>query len=1047
MSARSFSSVPWGAALLLAGGAWGAAAVLSFQAPLWLALAPAGALLLWWNASHARWISELGPPQADTRQLRTLHADRVPTRQRLWHDRALLLAWWLAVLSLARPTWGEGVTEVRRVGSDVVIALDLSHSMLAEDVHPNRLEASFREIDRLLELLRGDRVGLVVFAGSAFVQTPLTTDHNTLRVFLRRLHPDWMPRPGTAIAAGLEEAHRLLVGTPERPVDPSPQQLIILVTDGEDHEGEALEVSARLAEASIALLTVGVGTEAGGPVPLGARPGSARSLLRDASGEVVITRFNEPFLRELAGRANGPFLRFSEEGQVAAALAAVIAAQEGRRHHEEVRRWHTERYPLFALGALLALLVSVFLARSRPHRNPGQVLSIALFLLSACEPNLERLPRALTSVHPDYARAGQLAPAQPDEARRLLEGARARQFHLPHFHFALGLVLAGQGQHDGARHHFLQALASQDDGLRARALVGLGVVLALEESWDEAHERLRRALDLAPDLDAARSNLVWLHHLRYPACETLDRGASRHRPEDALPLAPGDWPEAGEAQPTLCHGRPDYFLIQLLPGDMVRVDVNLERAREDSGGPPTRTPEDGLVQVTLVDASGEVLARSSPVHGLDEGSAQTSLVSEALQGLSPRGESLLLRLEAAPGWEFLYAISLDVIEPCRRRKGPRGAATTKDRAWVLDEGEDETMLCPDAPDWYVGHVAEGVRGFLDVMAMAEQTGEVPPTLTLRVESDAAHGHDGVPNPGLASLQWVGGDAWLEVSASAPAEIPYQSAFYRYGPCSEGDDRRSPNHRRERPSLVDAQELPLRHLRLCSDAPDYFLFPPPPPSPEEEEELGLTIIVDHDGAGDEPWPELRITLPSGEAVPATLTRWVWEGSAWLAVEAGAGLPLRGEGLLRPKHRRSVLVIDPEHRPTEWMLRIEGEDLFYHLSVPELQESPESPEDPGTGEDDAQGSAAEDPDTGEEAQGSAEESAERSLDEAPSAEGEESAREDTGEQQDVRWDLPDESVGDDRRRLLESLEDGRTNLPLERALREAQGRPQPATRRPW
>lgn len=210
----------------------------------------------------------------------------------------------LVVIALAGPLFGTRAEEVKAKGIDVIVALDVSNSMLCEDLVPSRMEAARRAMSQLIDRLRGDRIGIVIFAGDAFVQLPLTADRSAARMFLSTLGPSSMNNQGTAIAAAIDLAHRGF--DPESAAG----RAIIVITDGEDHEGDAEDAAQRAAQAGITVHTVGMGTPQGGPLPI-RRNGQMQGFRKDANGNTVVSRLNEEMLRGIAAAGNGEFVRAS----------------------------------------------------------------------------------------------------------------------------------------------------------------------------------------------------------------------------------------------------------------------------------------------------------------------------------------------------------------------------------------------------------------------------------------------------------------------------------------------------------------------------------------------------------------------------------------------------------------------------------------------------------------------------------------------------------------------------------------------------------------
>ncbi len=260
----------------------------------------------------------------------------------------------LSILALARPRWGFQWEEVKRRGVDIVVAVDLSQSMMASDVDPNRLERAKREIQDLLTMLQGDRIGLVAFAGSSFIQCPLTLDYGAFNIFLDGLAPDLIPVPGTAVARAIE--------TSLSAFDPKlrTSKAVILITDGEDHAGDPLAAARKAKKAGVKIFTIGIGKRAGAPIPL-AGPGGG--FKKDRSGDLVLTRLDEETLKKIALTTGGAYVH-SVTGDMDLQSIYLKGIREGMEQTElatsRKKRW-MERFQWPLLAAVFVLLVEGFL--------------------------------------------------------------------------------------------------------------------------------------------------------------------------------------------------------------------------------------------------------------------------------------------------------------------------------------------------------------------------------------------------------------------------------------------------------------------------------------------------------------------------------------------------------------------------------------------------------------------------------------------------------------------------------------------------------------
>ena len=296
----------------------------------------------------ARWKRRALERFADLDLVRRLTRS-VNYRARAWRTALLVVALAAGTFALSRPQFGTRVETVRREGLDVVVALDLSSSMLAEDVAPNRLERSKLEIQRLIGRLSGDRIGLVAFAGQAFVQSPLTSDYGAARLFLNAMDTELMPLQGTDIGEALRVS---LDAFRDESLD---HRVILLVTDGEDHEGAVEEMVARAVDAGVRIYTVGVGSSDGVPIPAFDAQGRRQGFKRDEDGTVVTTLLEEASLRQIADATGGRLYRSTPEASELTALIDELDSLGGRQIDSREITQFEEQYQIF-LGLAIVLL-------------------------------------------------------------------------------------------------------------------------------------------------------------------------------------------------------------------------------------------------------------------------------------------------------------------------------------------------------------------------------------------------------------------------------------------------------------------------------------------------------------------------------------------------------------------------------------------------------------------------------------------------------------------------------------------------------------------
>jgi Ca-activated chloride channel family protein len=286
----------------------------------------------------------------------------VSVAARRWKALLLLGAVAASVLALARPQFGSRVETVRSMGQDIMVAVDLSRSMLAEDVAPNRLERARLAILRLIGRLDGDRIGLVAFAGDAFVQSPLTTDYAAAGMFLNAMSPDMMPVQGT----DLGEALRVSLDALDQGARDA--RVVVIVTDGEDLEGNFEEQLDRAARSGVRVHVVGIGSTEGAPIPIYDAQGNRDGFLRDADGTVVTTRLGDETLRTVAERTGAEYVRAGAGGTAFDDLVDELAGATGEALEERQVTVFEEQFQIFVgLGLALLFLEWLWPERRRAH--------------------------------------------------------------------------------------------------------------------------------------------------------------------------------------------------------------------------------------------------------------------------------------------------------------------------------------------------------------------------------------------------------------------------------------------------------------------------------------------------------------------------------------------------------------------------------------------------------------------------------------------------------------------------------------------------------
>ena len=263
----------------------------------------------------------------------------------------LMVALTLLIVAAARPQFGQSERTEKRQGIEAVVALDISNSMLAEDVAPNRLDRAKQMLSKLMDNMVDDKVGLVVFAGDAFVQLPITCDYVSAKMFLNSIKPELIKTQGTAIGAALSTSIRCFGEQSDA------SRAIILITDGENHEDDAVAVAQRAKEQGIRVLVVGIGKPEGSPIPL---PGT-NNFIKDRQGNVVVSRLNEEMCREIAQAGGGIYVRCDNTNTATKAIQKELDKLGKQEIETQVFTDYNEQFQSFALFALLLLVIDFFI--------------------------------------------------------------------------------------------------------------------------------------------------------------------------------------------------------------------------------------------------------------------------------------------------------------------------------------------------------------------------------------------------------------------------------------------------------------------------------------------------------------------------------------------------------------------------------------------------------------------------------------------------------------------------------------------------------------
>ncbi len=482
---------------------------------LWLLWLGPGLLLFYIYAFRTR--SRLLGRFASPEMLPALVAGVSRPRRRL-KASLVLVALLALVASLSQPRWGFVWEEVHREGVDIVVALDVSDSMLVRDAEAggelSRLERAKREIADLLGRLEGDRIALVAFAGTAFLELPLTLDYSAAALFLEAMDPDLIPTKGTAIG----DALRVSLEAFERVASVGSRQsrAVILITDGEDHLGEAQDVAETAAAAGVRVFAIGIGRDEGAPIP---REGGG--FRTDRRGEIILSRLDEAALQRIALTTGGRYVR-SVTGDVdleqiyAQGIKAQLEDQELGSSRRQ--RWQ-ERFQWLLVLALSALMLEPLIGDRLRRRGVTVASTVFLAWLISLPDGTFAQPQATGSLADGSEPSPMVEYSSPYEAfdagayAQALEGfvdRQTRQPDDPEVSLNVGAAHYKLNDFEAAGAQFFRAAATGDDGLRAEALYNLGNSAYRRGRLGEAIDLYMASLEVNPDDLDTKFNLEFV---------------------------------------------------------------------------------------------------------------------------------------------------------------------------------------------------------------------------------------------------------------------------------------------------------------------------------------------------------------------------------------------------------------------------------------------------------------------------------------------------------------------------------------------------------
>ena len=469
-----------------------------FEEPIYLyllAVIPVLALVRWLleRKQHKR-LRKFGDPELLSQLMPDVSRWRPAAK--FWTLEAALA---LLIVMIARPQMGTRISHDKRTGIETIIAMDISNSMLAEDVAPSRLDRTKMMVENLVDNFTDDKIGLIVFAGDAFVQLPITSDYVSAKMFLSDIHPSLMATQGTDIATAINMATNSF--TQQQGVG----KAIIVVTDGEDHEGGALEAAKDAKKKGMRVYVLGVGSPNGAPIPLG-----NGNYMKDRTGNTVMTKLNEEMCRQVAEAGGGAYIHVDNNSNAQQQLDNELSKLTKKEMQSTIYSDYDEQFQAFGIIALILLIIEIcILDRKNPLARRINIFgrrqrtATVLLLLFAATAAVAQTDRQYVTSGNKLFRNGQF-----DQAEVAYRKAIEKNPRNPQAHYNLGNALMAQKKDSAAVQSLQKSTELETSKIRkAMAFHNMGVVCQQHKMYGEAIEAYKSALRLNPKDDATRYNL------------------------------------------------------------------------------------------------------------------------------------------------------------------------------------------------------------------------------------------------------------------------------------------------------------------------------------------------------------------------------------------------------------------------------------------------------------------------------------------------------------------------------------------------------------
>jgi len=416
----------------------------------------------------------------------------------------LLTALALLIVMLARPQMGTKISQEKRTGIETIIALDISNSMMAEDIVPSRLDRSKMMVENLVDHFTNDKIGLIVFAGDAFVQLPITSDYVSAKMFLSSIDPSMMATQGTDIAAAINMGMNSF--TQEEGIG----KAIIVITDGEDHEGGALEAAEDAKKRGMRVYVLGVGSSQGAPIPI---PGTG-NFMKDNAGNTVMSSLNEDMCKQVAAAGGGVYIHVENNSAAQQQLDDELDKLSKKETSTTVYSDYDEQFQAFGILAILLLIIEICIL---DRRNPllknlslfgKRKMTATLLLLVMVMSASAQTDRQYVRQGNKQYRAGDYANAEVSYRKAIEKNPRN-----PQASFNLANSLMAQKKDSAAIEQFQNAAKLETNPMRKyQAFHNMGVICQGHKMYGEAIEAYKNALRLNPEDDETRYNLVLCQH-------------------------------------------------------------------------------------------------------------------------------------------------------------------------------------------------------------------------------------------------------------------------------------------------------------------------------------------------------------------------------------------------------------------------------------------------------------------------------------------------------------------------------------------------------